>query len=235
MARSIKTGPVGQSQPHAEGAQVSVIQELVHDPIGTLAFRWGPCWPYHAEIARQAFEELQVLHAELVDVELLPGNVWLVSPAQAAKAYQVGTSMVTNAVRTVRHLAQTMASEASVVVGGNRALDDLRAAALAVGIDCRVNSKGYHHLAEMVGVRDAVEHPSAATLYQGGDSDWDKVPLAWILSDRSIKAFAEYGKWLDVILHEWKTWHDARPRHPTTLTVQRGMGSMYPAKQTRSQ
>jgi hypothetical protein len=82
-----------------------------------------------------------------------------------------------------------------------------------------------------VSVRDSVEHLRADNIYQGGDTDWDKVPLAWILSEGSIDTYMKYAKWLELVLLDWKAWQAAKPGGPMTLTVQLGMGSMYPLKQ----
>ncbi len=33
---------------------------------------------------------------------------------------------------------------------------------------------GYQALAEIVRVRDAIEHPKLGNVHQGGDADWDR-------------------------------------------------------------
>jgi hypothetical protein len=227
----MKSAAVGQAETHEAGAAVYAIQTLVHDPVGALAFRWGPYWPYHARIAERAYEQLLALHAKLAQIDPGTSNIRLVSDEDAEAFYDHGTTMVSNVVRTIRHLAHTMASERHATLVLGRAIDEIRQGTEATGIDCRINHPGYHGLGEIVRVRDAIEHPVNANIYQGNDVDWDQVPLAWILSDRSAKAYAAYREWLAAILVDWHAWRSSQPKTPTTFTgVQRGMGSRYPSK-----
>jgi hypothetical protein len=230
VARSIKTGPVGKAQPHQEGAAVYLVQQLVHEPVGALAYRWSAQWQAHANLAQGAAQELELVHAQLVDVPELSGHVRLVPDALATTAYEAGSSMVSNVVRTLRHLAAAMVWEANIVIEYGRALDELRDATGKVGLDPLINSPGYHGAAEIVQVRDALEHPKTSNLYQGNDTDWDKVPLAWILSNRSLAAYNAYVGWLNRLGADFEAWRAARPPQPTTLTVERGIGSRYPMK-----
>ena len=230
MARSIKTGPVGDAQPHKEGSGIYVIQMLVHEPIGALAYHFVPHWPHHARLAHEAAERLQAVHAQLVEIPELSGHVRHVPEEMAAAAYEAGTAMVSNVARTIRHLAATIIFEAGGKVSWGRALDELRDATGAVNIDPRINSAGHHAFAEMITIRDATEHPQPNNVYEASDTGWDKVPLAWLLSSRSLVTYQNYVPWLNELAADWAGWLDARPEIPTTLTVQRGMGSRYPMK-----
>jgi hypothetical protein len=230
MARSIKTGPVGDAQPHEAGSGVFVIQMLVHEPIGALAYDFAPHWPHHARLAREAAGRLQAVHAQLVEIPELSGHVRRVPGEMAAAAYEAGTAMVSNVARTIRHLAATIVFEAGGRVSWGRVLDEIRDATGAVNIDSRINSAGHHALAEMITIRDAIEHPQPANMYEASDTGWDKVPLAWILSNRSLAAYQSYVPWLNELTADWAGWLDARPQVPTTMTVQRGTGSRYPMK-----
>jgi hypothetical protein len=230
VGRSIKSVPNGQAEPHADGSLVHVIQVLVHEPIGALGYHWGPQTYRHAKMAEDAFVRLVELHAGLVDIQPLSGNVRLVPAEIATEAYECGSTMVSNVVRTMRHFALNIASRVGRRPDEGRVLDELRSAAAMIGLDLRLRSSGYEALAEIVRVRDAIEHPKPENLHQGDDARWDQVPLAWILSDRSRKAYADYDAWLGPIVNDWNAWIAAQPKHPQTLTVQRGMGSAYPMK-----
>ena len=230
MARSIRTGPVGEARPHQDGSPIYVIQMLVHEPVGALAYHFGAHWPQHAQLAHDAAERLEATHAQLVRIPELSGNVRQVPEETAAAAYEAGTAMVSNVARTIRHLAATIVFQAGGTVSWGRLLDELRDTTTAVGIDPRIDIAGHHALAEMVVIRDAIEHPQPANMYEASDSGWDKVPLAWILSNRSLAAYENYVPWLNALTADWTAWLDARPQVPTTLTVQRGTGSRYPMK-----
>ncbi len=233
MARSIKTGPTGQAATHAEGSQVRVIQMLVHEPVGSLAYNWGPLTGRHAQTAEDAYKRLVEVHASLVEIQPLPGFTRLVPDDMATGAYECGSSMVSNVVRTIRHFALDIASRVQREPEEGRAIDELRSAAGMIGLDVRVRSAGYQALAEIVRVRDAIEHPKLGNVHQGGDADWDHVPLAWILSDRSRKCYDAYELWIEPIVKDWHAWLEAQPKVTQTLTVQRGMGSAYPIKKPR--
>jgi hypothetical protein len=58
-----------------------------------------------------------------------------------------------------------------------RTIERIREATANIGIDCQTHHQGYDDLGEIIRVRDAIEHPEQATVYQSG-SDWDRVPLA---------------------------------------------------------
>jgi hypothetical protein len=125
MARSIKTGPVGKAQPPKDGTGVYVIQMLVHEPAGALAYDFAPHWPHHALLAHEAAERLEAVHVRLVDVPELSGDVRQVPGEMAAAAYEAGTAMVSNVARTIRHLAAMVGFKAGGKVSWGRVLDEL--------------------------------------------------------------------------------------------------------------
>ena len=163
MARSIKTGPVGDAQPHEAGSGIVVIQMLVHEPIGAPAYGFAPRWPHHARLAHETAERLQAAHAQLVEIPELSGDFRRVAGQTAAAAYEAGTAMVSNVAPTIRHLAASIVSEAGGRVSWGRVLDELRNATGAVNIDARINSAGHHALAGITTIRDAIEHPQPAS------------------------------------------------------------------------
>lgn len=236
MGKSTKLTASGPGDTHAAGTPIYLLQTLVHDPLGTIGYRWPRLWASHATIAHVACQRLDAIHQQVgeIAVDARSNSRMIDEDALLLEAYDCGTSMVSNVVRAVRHLAYTMASENHTPLTGTRVLDEIRQATEAAGIDCRVGSQGYEGLSEIVRVRDAIEHPDAANVYQGDDSSWDKVPLAWLLSDRSIKAYLGYREWLDPVVSDWQSWLANRPQQPTTWNVVRGAGSRYPAKKPRS-
>jgi len=230
MGKDTKLTSTGHGQPIAEGWVFSVTQTLIHDPLGCIAYPWPTHWACHVNIAHAAYERVVVIQDRVAQIAPNESKIRLAfDEALLLDAYDAGTSMVSNAVRSVRHLAQEIAAKHGQLLTTKRAADNIIEATAAVGIDCRVNQPCYEGLSEIVRVRDAIEHPDATNVYQSDGTTWDKVPLAWILSDRSTKAYVRYREWIDVIAADWKAWQESQSQ-PTTLTTQRGMKSRYSAK-----
>jgi hypothetical protein len=78
-----------------------------------------------------------------------------------------------------------------------------------------------------------MEHPQASNVYQCDPNDWDKVPLAWLLSDRSLTAYVGYRTWVDVVAADWEAWLAVNKSAAVTLTVERGVESEYSVRNPR--
>lgn len=221
------------SKPNA-GDNFAVIQMLVHNPLGTLAYPWPVHWAVHTNIAYAAYERLSAIHARIAEIapsEDKMRTVW--DEELLVEAYDCGTSMVSNAVRSVRHLAQAMTAQNTPPLTSTRVIDQIREATAAVEIDGRAGHGGYNCLGDIVRVRDAIEHPTASNVYQGDGGTWDQVPLPWLLSDQSLKAYVGYREWIDLISGDWEALLASREGE-IKLTVTRGMRSKHPAKKPRS-
>jgi hypothetical protein len=135
--------------------------------------------------------------------------------------------MVGNAVRAVQHLAQRIEGTTNAKLRGQTVQDRINEALrLFTGDDYRVDPD-YAGLSELAEIRDALEHPSAENTYN--DEDWGRVPLAWILSERSIEAWTRFDRWFVRVATAWEGYLAQNP-DPGTLTVERGIESRLPLK-----
>jgi hypothetical protein len=174
-----------------------------------------------------------LVHEQIAKIAPGPSHMRIVSDeALLVEAYDCGSSMVSNTVRAVRHIALAMATHSHTPLATHRAIEQIKEATSALEIDCRLTDPGYDAFGELVRVRDAMEHPSESSIYQGADSGWDQVPLAWLLSDRSLKTYVDYRHWFDLVARDWKA-RLAADAQPSKLTVERGMKSKYPAKKAK--
>jgi hypothetical protein len=73
-------------------------------------------------------------------------------------------------------------------------------------------------------IRDAIEHPQAHNVYSGDKNAWDRVPLAWTFSDRSLDSWQRFRRWFDRVAADWEA-HLKSVATPATLTVERGVES----------
>jgi hypothetical protein len=203
---------------------------LVHDPLGTIAYAWPIHWRFHLIIADRAYERLATIHNQ---IEQLPPNnddIRLVFDEDLlVEGYACGTSMVSNAVRTIRHLAREIFGQTDKPPKSTTAPEEIREATQVAGIDCRLSHPGYDDFGEIVRVRDAIEHPDQSNVYQ--DRAWEQVPLAWLLSHHSLKGFVGFREWLDEIAGDWASLLATEPG--ATLTVERGMRSRHSAKKPK--
>jgi hypothetical protein len=234
MAKSTKEVTSGQGESHAAGSEIFILQTLVHNPVGAIGYDWPNHWVLHFTIADAAYDRLSELHATVAAIESAENKVRLVADSDLiTRIYDSGTSMVSNLTRSVTHLAQQMSDQTQKPLTAQRTIDRIREATGNAGIDCRTGHSGYHGIGEIIRVRDAVEHPSAETLYRM-DTDWDRVPLAWLFSDLSLKAYRGAREWLQLIAKDWNAWQEHRSG-PTTLTVERGVYSRVPSKKPPGQ
>lgn len=181
------------AKAHEVGANVAVTQILAHAQYGSIGYLWTPrLWSYHHEIAVQACDRLRALHQEVLKLDIGPGNMRLIhDPDLLVAVYQAGSEMVSNAVRSAQHLTQDMErlNPDKSTLKAATIEDRLKEAAALHELDPHIDAPDYQGLVEINGVRDAIEHPKVANTYQGGQNEWDKVPLAWMISDRSLQAF----------------------------------------------
>jgi hypothetical protein len=232
MGKSTKMASTGSGIAIEAGYNLAVTQFLVHDPLGTIGYIWPIHWACHFNLSEAAYKRMIAVHEQVAKIEPGSNNTRLIGDeALLMEAYDSGTSMVSNAVRAVRHLVQQMMAERSEQVTSTRVIDALREVTTSLKIDCRMSNPGYNGLSELVRVRDAIEHPTTANVYQN-DSAWDRVPLAWLLSERSLKSYENFRHWLDLIIQDWESLQASNARQ-VELTVERGVKSNYPAKKPR--
>jgi hypothetical protein len=221
-------------KPHAVGDQVAVVQVLTHDRFGAIAYLWPRLWRYHYYAAEKAANHLTELHEKLLELEPGDNNMRLVSDdAFLQDMYGTGNEMVSHAVRAVQHLAEEIERAQKVKFNGKTAEDRINEAMVSFSEQSYSSDKDYAGFIEINGIRDALEHPQRQNTYSGDPNGWDKVPLAWMFSNRSLDAWQKFDRWFNRVGQDWEKHLPKLSTGPVTLTLQRGIESQLPVKKPR--
>lgn len=204
-----------------------VIQTLTHAQLGCLAYGWPRHWALHANAAAKGFEELSKLHERLVKIPVHESTVMrnVDDPDFVEAIYHAGTRMVTEAVMAVQHLCQAIEADTHSQLQDSKLDGRLREALEQLGVTAGSSRTGYDKFIEIEAIRDALEHPKAENVYNGQPGQWDRVPMAWFLSDRSLKAFEGYSALFKSIVDDWQKVQQQRAGGPISLEAERGVYS----------
>jgi hypothetical protein len=141
--------------------------------------------------------------------------------------------MVVQTVLTVQHFAEEVERTTVPNLDPGPITERLREAASVAGLVSPATLSGWDGFVEILKIRDAIEHPKPGNTYNARDGEWDRVPLAWMLSERPFAAYAGFSAVIDAMATEWEAGAEARKK-PGTLTVsKRGLRSDLPAKKQR--
>jgi hypothetical protein len=141
--------------------------------------------------------------------------------------YEAGNKMVSNAVRAVQHLAEEIETVHHDDLSSETVEKRISEACKLFGMDRYAADADYAGLGEINGVRDALEHPTPQ--YTNDPEAWDRNPLSWMLSDRSLLAWKRFHVWFSTISGDWEAYRLSL-EHPGTVEVQRGLESLWPVK-----
>lgn len=221
---------------HPTGGKVEVMQPVVHERLGALGYIWPRHWVDHLRRADAAYERLVELHDRLEDVPLGTDNRRLLPVDDYLfDVYGVGTDMVVNVALTMQHLAEEIERHTTPVADPGPVAERVRNAAATAGLGPPATRPGWDGFVEIARIRDAIEHPKPGNTYNALDGQWDRVPLAWMLSERPLAAYGRFGSLVEWLAGEWETTRE-RLKKPGTLTVsKRGLRSELPAKKQRRQ
>jgi hypothetical protein len=223
------------AQPHEAGATVTVIQILEHAQWGTLAYAQPRYWSYHHVIAQVAFDEFAARHTELLRLEVRSGTRTVMDHEMLGPLYRTGCEFVLNAMLAVQHLCNEIEDQVGMTPSTAPVLDRLTAVAAAADLPLNKDDAGYAGLLEIRRIREAIEHPKPETVHRGRSGEWDRVPLAWLLSDRSAAAFARWDAWFTAFTSAWTDWLARRgPMTQTFEGVTRGVVSTRQSKKAPS-
>lgn len=218
------------AHPHEAGSRIEVIQVLAHDPLGALAYPWPRLWVFHYDQAVDAYEAFEGLHSQLVELPPALDGMRTVSDGEfLKKIYALGAAMASNAVRAAQHICEEIERTTESPLSGSTLEERLAEASDFAGLPSPATRAGYQGIVEINRVRDAIEHPQASNVYNGHGNEWDRVPLAWMLSDRSLKAWERWHDFFTGLADEWLT-VIGRFSKPATLSVERGIRSGLPVK-----
>jgi len=127
-------------------------------------------------------------------------------------------------------MAQEIEVDQGVNLTGQTLVERIKEAARLIGIEDVAAMPGYDGLIEIVNIRDGIEHPSASNTYQGGGGRWDEIPLAWMISDRSLKAFGRFLQWINAFMDHLDAARAKLPQQSVQVTVVRGIESLHQTK-----
>jgi hypothetical protein len=192
---------------------------------------WPRHWVYHYNLAKAAADHLAELHEAVLEIEPDANHMRLVADEELLQdLYGTGSALVGNAVRAVQHLAEEIERGRKATLRGHAVEERINEAlGLFTSDDYRVDPD-YPGLIDLTEIRHALEHPTGANTYN--DAEWDRVPLAWILSNRSLDAWAKFDRWFQRVATAWEEHRQQNPE-PATLTVERGMESGLHLKKPR--
>ena len=241
MGRDPRLSPdPSRAHGHEAGASIHLLQLSVHERFGTIGIS-GPFmvrgrWAEHYEEAGAAFTEFEEIETKLLATPLDQdgsGIRTITDEVFISDVYRTGTQLVLSAVLALQHLTAEIELITGVPLDSQDLGVRLPMATRAIGIPSHSDVPGFQAVPELERIRHAIEHPTAANLYS---HDWDKVPIAWMFSDRPLKVAALYAQFFDTFASAWVEYLKNSPRETVTWDgIQRGIGSAVPYKKSPQQ
>jgi hypothetical protein len=213
------------AKPHAAGSVVRILQNAEHGQWGTISFEVRRLWILHRRLATDGYNQLVKLHQEVLRAPVGSSNSRILTkdddPDLTALVYAAGTQMVLNTVLTMQHFCHEV--ERTLRLDANQSTLAVRIKETFTRADLKLpaGSRGYAALREILERRDAIEHPKNENTFNSHPNDWDRVPLSWLLTERSLRAFLYWHEWFTETIDEWEAHPERQPRR-RTLTVERG-------------
>lgn len=237
----IKSDP-NLAKPHAAGAKIELVQPAIHD-LGLIYIGHPYYWSLHARYANAGYRRLKKYIDNILQKQPDNSNVRSVHDFELiSKIYEATCDEVIHTylsyeyftlfVLTVVYLNPSSSEEDKkrfAEIENKELKDKLRHILTDIIKEPNlINSSGYSMLfQELEQIRHAINHPKNENIYNCGNNTWDKVPLAWGVSGKSLKFFEESAKLFNNI---YKSWQRVEPNYsrPGTLTgVQRGIKSLH--------
>ena len=218
------------AEAHAAAASVFVVQPLAHSRFGAIAYAWPRHWTLHYSLAQTGAHELSKCHDKVLEHEPGPNAMRFISDETFLREiYSAGNAMVSNAVRAVQHIAEEIERLHKVQLRGITVEERINEAAALFSTEAYNADVDYAGLGEINGIRDALEHPRASNTYSTDPNGWDRVPLAWMLSNRSLEAWSRFDRWFSRVSGDWEKYLPTLAT-PGTITVERGVESLLQTK-----
>ncbi len=146
------------------------------------------------------------------------------------EVYTTGNALVSNAVRAVQHLAEEIEHVCEQKLSGTTSAERINEAAARFSKEELSANPDYAGFGEIVGIRDALEHPQNEKIRNTTDNGWTGVPLAWMLSNRSTDAWSRCHRWFSRFAAHWEAHLANLPPTPGEIAVQRGIESRMAVK-----
>jgi hypothetical protein len=230
------------ARPHKKGAAVSPpLQLLTHKTLGVVSYRWDELWIHELALSKKAHDTLKNLHERILAIEPGQTNMRDIADSELLwSIYEAGSEMVSRSIRSVQYLAETMERISGEVLRESTTEGRIKEATKRLGMESYSETEEYQGLAEIQGIRDALEHPKSlnidemnGNIFQGVGTDWDKVPLAWFISDRGLEAYDRFQTWFQMVAHAWVHRLSKIPKKTRIYTVARGIESIMGVKKPR--
>lgn len=245
MGRKIKTvSDPTFAKPHKAGATVELVQPVIHD-LGLIYIGHPYYWGLHAKYANSGYNRLKRYIDQILRQQPNKTNARSVHDFKLiSKAYKATCDLVIHCYLCYEYLVLFILTSTLLNITSTsedkdkfKQLEKLNLKEKLKYILEKVfnrpeltKSKGYSMLfQELEQTRHAINHPKNENIYNCGENTWDKVPLAWGLSGKSLKFFEETAKLFNEIYNEWVR---VEPKYakPGTLTgVKRGIKSLHPS------
>lgn len=227
------------AETHAHGTPIYIVQQLQHRPLGTIGYHViRDYWKLHADIADAGRAALEQAHRRVEQIPVDDTNSRRIRDMDLlVEVHYAGNLMVLHAILALQHLCDAIERATDREWdgrGGTR--ERLDHAATALGLKKVRHKSGYDGFNEILQVREAIEHPKPEHAYAPAEENWERVPMAWMLSERPLVAYDKYIRWRAVL-------ETARTRHADehrkaggtlTLQVERGVKSTRQARRPRS-
>lgn len=224
--RSPSTPDPAHAFDHEAGATLTIVQQLEHERLGTIDYVWPRFWPTYLQASRDARDRLGVLHLDVDRVEPherlgtrhVPDDI-------RDEVLTTMTTMVLSALLTIRYFVIEVEGTIQQTVSDRPGddLDRLRSICVAAGISDPGDRPGWSLVGELVDTRNRIEHPDQSTVYS--TTAWDRVPLAWGLTDRALDAFDAFDENFGSSATEWETRKSAYANAGTFDLIARGLRS----------
>lgn len=215
---------------HDAGAKVVPIQVLAHSKFGTIAYQWPRHWVFHGRSAGAARDDLTRLHKRVLKLPVDNTDMRSIyDMAFLQDIYATGCRMVVESILAIQHFCEEIERCTKSVPSEGDLIERLDAALKAAQLNISKKTKGYASLIELLKIRNAIEHPKPENTYSGDSNNWDRVPLAWFISDRSINNFDSFYNFLNGLNKRWTLRLEKIKKEdgPSTLHLsQRGVRSI---------
>lgn len=215
-----------RAREHAADVPVNIVQILTHNQLGAVSYFLPRYWVIHAHMAEKAANQLVELHRQLVQFPVNATNAIrsIEDMTYIEAVYGAGTGMVINIVLALQHLCEEIERTLKIQLRESTLNGRLKEALGAAVLAEPTTRPGYAKFVELEAIRDAIEHPKGTKTYNPAPGQWDQVPLAWFLSERSLAAFGGCSQFVKSIADDWQQ-RTKELDTPAELTVERGVYS----------
>jgi hypothetical protein len=182
-------------------------------------------WAEHHQEAMIAFGEFADIERRVLESPVDSDGTMrsFHDPEFISEVYRTGTRAVLSAILALQHLTAEIEILTKATLGSLDLLQRVATTARKIGFESHTAIDGWDAIPELVELRHAIEHPTVGTLFS--QENWDKVPTAWMFSDRPTKAGDRFLQFFDKFASRWMEYLEALPKETVTYNIQRGMGS----------